>query len=176
MHDAPSLAVAPQDAVIVEAEDAGDRVAELGRQRNRPGPRVEIAQLGMAVIEQLDPEGSGNILDGAGQPHPGRGGLVLGDDQVMGDGEFFDLLHRSRVGAVLSGELIARHVAAVFRLAVVEGGQVGELLVPPHPHRHFKPLIGIGPSLRDRARRQVMHTAGEFAAMSSGIGHDVISL
>jgi hypothetical protein len=91
-------------------------------------------------------------------------------------GEFLDALHRARVGSVPLGELLSAHIAALFRHAVIERGQIGEVLPAPHADGQFEPLVGIGPPFRDRARRQVMQAIGEWAAIGGGIGHDAISL
>ncbi len=159
------------DAMVVEAKDTGDRVAHIGRQHDRAGARVKIAELGMTVVEQLDAEGVADIGDGAANPEPRRGRLVPGHSQMMSGGELLDLVDRGGVRPVFVAQLVAGHIFALARALGVEGGEVGERFEPAHTDRQLDPAVGIGSPFGHRTRRQMMQAVGEHAPIGGRAPH-----
>jgi hypothetical protein len=67
---------------------------------------VKVAELRVAVVEQLDTERLAYVRAGPGDPEPRRCGFVPGHDQMMVGGEFLDLFDRDRVRAMFGTQLI----------------------------------------------------------------------
>ena len=154
--------------MVVQAEHAGDRVGDLRRHVHRPGAGVKVTELRMRVVEQRDAKGLADIGHGAGEAHPGRDRLLVGDDEVVGLGKGLDRRDGFFIRAILARELIAGHVGARSRKLVVETGQIRQLLAAANADGELDPALLAGAAHRFRSGRQLMDAVGKLDRIADG--------
>ncbi len=147
--------------MVVEAEHAGDVIRQFGRQVDRAGAGVKLAQLGVLIVEQIDAEGLAEVRRRAAQAQPRRDRFVVGHHQIVGRRPLGDRIDRRGIGAVFGRHFVAGHIGALTRQGVVQGREIGQIGGSPHAQGQVDPVVGVGPSNRFRTGRYGMGAVGQ---------------